>query len=111
MGKGMVALVGVLIALVFVVGWFFMRMHYRNAEVRLRNAVAAKQDVNRASYDTMWKILKQKAQIPDQYKEAFKEVHTEILKFGVEGRKGGSLMKFVTERSSSSAWKAGRAAA
>ena len=74
MSKGLVALGGVAIVLVLVAVWFFMGMHYRNAEVGLRNGVTAQQKVNEASHDTMWKILQQNR--PDDYVVGTEESHS-----------------------------------
>lgn len=97
MSKGLVALGGVGIILALVAVWFFMGMHYRNAEVGLRNGVTAQQKANEASHDTMWKIISQKAQITSEYKDTFSKVYPEIIAGRYGNEKGGSLMKFITE--------------
>lgn len=66
-----------------------------NKEVSLRNQVNAKQIANRASFETTWKILQQKAGVTEEYKEAFKEIYPKLI----EGRNQDKnlLAKFVTE--------------
>lgn len=60
------------------VGFYWMSVN--NQEVTLRNTINAKGDMNVASLDTMWKILKDKAGVADQYKGAFKEIYPELIK-------------------------------
>lgn len=64
-----------------------------NTEIGLRNQFDAAEKVIVLTHDTMWKTISQKYQISDAYKKAFIEAITEV----VEGRKGGSLLKFTTE--------------
>jgi len=44
----------------------------------------------------MWKILKQKAGVTDQYKNAFKEIYPKLIE-GRYSQGDGSLMKWVQE--------------
>lgn len=66
-----------------------------NKEVSIRNQVEAKKIANTASFDTMFKILQQKAGVTEEYKEAFKEIYPKLI----EGRNQDKnlLAKFVTE--------------
>jgi len=74
----------------------FTWVSYNNSEIGLRNAAVAQQKDNEASYDTMWKILQQKAGIVGKYKDDFQDIWPELI----AGRyaSGGSLMKWVQER-------------
>ncbi len=64
-------------------------------EQQLRNSVEAKLRDRDLVFDTMFKIIKQKAGITDKYKEDFRDIYPDLI----SGRykSGGSLAKFVTE--------------
>lgn len=83
-------------AVTAVVAVGLMWMNYNNQEIGLKNAAAAQQKANEASFDTMWKILQTKAGIVDKYKEDFKSIWPDLI----AGRyaTGGSLMKWVQEK-------------
>lgn len=49
------------------------------SEVQLRSAIEAQQDTNRASFDTMWKILQDEAGVSNQYRETFQEVYPKLI--------------------------------
>jgi hypothetical protein len=69
---------------------------YKNEEVTLRNLAETKQENIANSYDAMWKIISQKAQISTEYKNSFDSIYSHIM--GERYSKGdGSLMKWVTE--------------
>lgn len=90
---GLIGLGFLLVVMVFGMWW-----NATNAEVSLRNQINAKQKLNEASFDTMWKILKDKADISGQYEKAFREIYPDLIKGRYNGADGKSLlMKFVTE--------------
>lgn len=91
------ALIGIL-AGILVLGLIFVGMYfgYNNSEIRLRNQVEAQRGKIEGSYDAMWKIIKQKAQVTDEYKDAFSEIYPELIA-GRYSKGDGSLMKWVTE--------------
>ena len=86
--------VGILLFSTLVIG--IMYVNYNNAEVSLRNQAEAQRGKIEATYDQMWKIIQQKAQVPEQYKEAFKEIYTPLIE-GRYSKGDGSLMKWITE--------------
>jgi hypothetical protein len=68
----------------------------QNTEIDLRTTTVAQNKKCEAYFDKMWKILKQKAGVTDQYKQAFSEIYPKLI----EGRYSsgdGSLMKWITE--------------
>ena len=67
-----------------------------NSEVDLRNAIQAKSTSNEAVLDTMWKVIKQKAQISEKNVADLKDMN-KVYEELVQGRSGGTLMKMVTE--------------
>lgn len=83
---------------IFVVGLLvlFYWMSCTRTEVRLRNQIAAQQEVNKASFDTMWKILKDQAGVTNDYKTAFMEVYPKLMSARYEDR-SKLLMQFVKE--------------
>lgn len=83
------------IALIGIIG-FGMNVHYNNKEIELRELAEAQKKNIENIFDNMWKILSQKAQVSDQYKDAFKEIYPKLI----EGRYSsgdGSLMKWIQE--------------
>jgi hypothetical protein len=87
----------VAIAFIFVVGCAIIMYMVGtvNQEVNLRVAITKQVEANQNSYDTMWKIIKQKAQIPEKYSEDFKKVYPDLM--SARHQNGGLLAKFVTE--------------
>jgi len=71
-----------------------------NTEIELRNGVKAQAQKNTASFDTMWKILQQKAGITEQYKGDFKEIWSDIIRGRYE-KGNGQLMTWIQERNPS----------
>lgn len=67
-----------------------------NSEVELRTAITAKKEDQEATFDKMWKVLQQKAQIADQYKTAFQDIYPKLIE-GRYSQGDGSLMKWITE--------------
>ena len=68
-----------------------------NSEISLRNKIEAQQKVCETYYDKLWKVLQQKAQVTDQYKNAFKEIYPQLIAGRYANDGGGALMKWVQE--------------
>ncbi len=68
-----------------------------NKEVRIRSKITAQKQVCEAFYDKLWKVISQKAQVAEKYKDAFKETYTALIEGRYGDEKGGSLMRFITE--------------
>lgn len=69
---------------------------YHNREVSLRKEFEAQQGKIESVYDTMWKTLKQEAEVTEQYRKAFERIYPELI----AGRYSGDnsqLMKFIHE--------------
>jgi len=86
---------GILVAITALI-IFSMSISYSNKEIDLRTTTIAQQDKCKAYFDKMWKILKEKAGVADQYKEAFKEIYPKMIE-GRYSQGDGSLMKWITE--------------
>jgi len=87
--------VGILVAVMALI-IFSMSISYSNTEIDLRASTIAQQDKCKAYFDKMWKILKEKAGVADQYKEAFKEIYPALIE-GRYSKGDGTLMKWITE--------------
>jgi len=68
-----------------------------NKEIRLRSQITAQKQVCEAFYDKLWKVIAQKAQVAEQYKDAFKEIYPQLIEGRYGNEKGGTLMKWITE--------------
>jgi hypothetical protein len=89
--------IGIIVSLLalgaIAVGMYFS---YNNKEIGLRKEAEAQKQKVEVTYDKMWKIIKQKAQVTDEYKDAFREAYTEII----GGRYAGEtdpLLKVIHE--------------
>ena len=71
---------------------------YNNKEIALRTEVEAQRGKVEGVHDKMWKVLQQKAQVTDEYKDAFSEIYPAIMEGRYSGQNDGSLMKWVTEQ-------------
>ena len=82
---------------VLLIGGIILNYYFttNNNDVKLRNLAHSQEEVNKAFFDKMFKILQQKASIADEYKTAFKEIYPAII----EGRykDNNLLFKFVQE--------------
>ena len=75
-----------------------MYFSYNNNEVRLRTQAEAQRGKVEGVHDKMWKIIQQKAQVSNEYKDAFAEIYPDIIAGRYSGNGDGSLMKWVTEQ-------------
>jgi hypothetical protein len=88
----------VIIALIVISAVFLYaaKISYSNDEVKLRIRAKKQEDVCRIVYDDMWKIIKKKAQIPEKYKDDFKEVIlTDNQAYGKDGIKLGGAFNTI----------------
>lgn len=82
-------------SLLIIIGstWIFSS----NKEIKLRNKIEAQQTVCKAYYDKLWKVISQKAQVADEYKNAFDTIYPKLIEGRYGDEKGGTLLKFITE--------------
>ena len=68
---------------------------YNNKEIYLRKEADAQRKKIESTHDKMWKVIKQKAEVSDKYRETFARVYPEII----AGRysEGSSAMKWIQE--------------
>ena len=68
-----------------------------NKEIKIRSQITAQKEVCEAYYDKLWKVISQKAQVADQYKDDFKEIYPKLIEGRYGDEKGGALMKWIQE--------------
>lgn len=71
---------------------------YNNKEITLRTQAEAQRGKVEGVHDKMWKVIQQKAQVSNEYKDAFSEIYPAIMEGRYSGEGDGSLMKWVTEQ-------------
>lgn len=91
--------IGISIAvIVMIMGITFGGMYfsYNNQDARLRAQAEAQRGKVEGVYDKMWKVLQQKAQVSNEYKNAFAEIYPQLIE-GRYSQGDGSLMKWIQE--------------
>ena len=83
------------ISVLSLVGCYF---GYNNKEITLRARAEAQRGKIEGVHDKMWKVIQQKAQVSNEYKNAFTEIYPAIMEGRYSGNGDGSLMKWVTEQ-------------
>ena len=94
--KKIITLVSVGLACLLIIIGVSMYFTYNNQEISLRKESIAQKGKIEGVYDKMWKILQQKAQVTDQYKESFSEIYPNLIE-GRYSKGDGSLMKWIQE--------------
>ena len=72
-------------------------MNYSNDEITIRKQVEAQQEKLHVVFDATWKIIQQKADVADQYKEAFANIYPALMAGRYGNKRGGALLSFITE--------------
>lgn len=75
------------------VGCYFS---YNNQEVSLREQAEAQRGKVEGVHDAMWKIISQKAQVSNEYRQGFDSIYTHIIS-GRYDKGDGTLMKWIKE--------------
>ena len=94
--RTIIGIIILLIVCMFGISVAGMYFSYNNEEVSLRKQIDAQKGKVENHFDQMWKIISQKAQITEQYKEAFKEIYPELIS-GRYDKGDGTLMKWIQE--------------
>ena len=68
-----------------------------SAEVSKRNQVFAQQEICKANFDKMWKIIETQAQVPSQYKEDFLEIYQTMMEGRYGEDDGNVVFKWINE--------------
>lgn len=92
MTPSLIIIVAALAILLILLIMFFT---YNNKEIYLRKEADAQRKKIESTHDKMWKVIKQKAEVSDKYRETFERVYPEII----AGRysDGSSAMKWIQE--------------
>lgn len=92
-------IIGLCVAVIFAIGVFsFVGMYvsYNNTDAKLRAQAEAQRGKIEGVHDKMWKTLQQKAQVTNEYKNAFSEIYPSLIE-GRYSHGDGALMKWITE--------------
>lgn len=73
-----------------------MYVSYNNQEVRLRKEAEAQKGKVETVHDTMWKVIKQKAGVTEEYRDTFEKIFPEIIA-GRYSQDNGTTMKWIQE--------------
>lgn len=84
------------IIMIFGITVFSMYFSYNNQDARLRAQAEAQRGKVEGVHDKMWKVLQQKAQVSNEYKNAFSEIYPALIE-GRYSQGDGSLMKWIQE--------------
>lgn len=84
------------IVMVFGVVTLSMYFSYNNTDAKLRAQAEAQRGKIEAVHDKMWKVLQQKAQVSNEYKNAFSEIYPALIE-GRYSQGDGSFMKWIQE--------------
>lgn len=93
-----VLLISGAVLLVFIIAAISSISSWYDGAVRMENSTVAQWKSNQNTYDAMWKTIKEIAQVPDKYKEDFKQllVAETSAKYGAEGSK--ATMQWLQDR-------------
>lgn len=94
MSTSIIVLIIVGVLVLILVGMYFS---YNNKEIALRKECEAQKGKIESVHDTMWKIIKQKAQVSDKYKDAFEKIYPDLIRGRYANDQGG-MMKWIQEQ-------------
>ena len=89
-------IITLIIVAALVIVLVILYFHYNNLEIALRKECEAQNKNIENVHDTMWKIIQQKAQVSDQYREAFERIYPALVAGRYVNDKGG-MMKWIQE--------------
>lgn len=91
-------LTGIIIIAVVVVAIVLIAMYfsYNNKEIALRKEAEAQRGKIESVHDKMWKVIKQKANVTEQYRDMFEKVYPDIIAGRYSGE-GAMAMKWIQE--------------
>lgn len=75
---------------------FGMYMSYNNRALALRKEADAQRGKIEGVHDKMWKVIKQKAEVSEEYRKEFDKIYPEIIA-GRYANDSGSGMKWIQE--------------
>ena len=89
---------GIIIIAIVVVAIVLIAMYfsYNNKEIALRKEAEAQKGKIESVHDKMWKVIKQKANVTEQYRDMFEKVYPDIIAGRYSGE-GAMAMKWIQE--------------
>lgn len=88
-----ISIIAVIVLAVVLIAMYFI---YNNKEINLRKQAEAQHKRVESVHDKMWKIIKQKANVTEQYREMFEKVYPEIIAGRYSGE-NSMAMKWIQE--------------
>ena len=88
-------LIIILCVVVLIIIWFAMYFSYNNKEIALRKESDAQRGKIETVRDRMFQIIREQANVSNEYREAFNEIYPKIIAGRYEH--GGELMKWIQE--------------
>lgn len=85
------------VVLLFCIVYFMMKVNTENKHIDLKNAAMAQIDVRDANFDKMFQTLVRIAKVPEQAKNAFKEIYTPLIE-GRYSNDNNVMFKFIKEQ-------------
>ncbi|MBR5332976.1 MAG: hypothetical protein IKV32_06755 [Muribaculaceae bacterium] len=89
-------LLAVIIIAVIAIVLIAMYFSYNNKEIALRKEAEAQKGKIESVHDKMWKVIKQKANVTEQYRDMFEKVYPDIIAGRYSGE-GAMAMKWIQE--------------
>lgn len=90
-----------MVTIIIIVALFLVLIIYyfacNNKEVALRKEAEAQMEKIESVHDAMWKIIKQKVDVSEQYREAFERIYPELIS-GRYSNDSGDMMKWIQEQ-------------
>ena len=86
----------IIIIAVLVVALVAMYFSYNNKEIALRKVAEGQKGKIESVHDKMWKVIKKKANVTEQYREMFEKVYPDIIAGRYSGE-GAMAMKWIQE--------------
>ncbi len=71
-----IIIIAVIAVAVVLIGMFFT---YNNRETALRKEAEAQKGKIETVHDTMWKVIREKAQVSEKYRETFEKIYPELI--------------------------------
>lgn len=69
---------------------------YNNDEIRLRMESEAQREKIKGVFDKMWKTIKQKTQVSDEYRKSFEKIYPQLIKGRYKDSRK-NMMKWINE--------------
>lgn len=96
------SVIGVVALFVLIV--VIMGVSYSNGEKKLRNKVEAEKVIYESSWDKLFKVISQVAQVPEAAKEAFKDMYIPLMEGRYSNERGGAMWSFIQEHNPQFDW-------